>query len=41
MAFLAANSFFYHVFKNTDGKDICASIVFKAESKPTNEETNL
>ena len=27
------------VFKNTDQKDICASFVFKAESKPKHEET--
>ena len=38
MAFLTANSFFQCVFKNTDQKDICASIVFKAESKPKHEE---
>ena len=34
MAFLTANSFFHCVFKNTDQKDICVSIVFTAESKP-------
>ena len=40
MAFLMANTvaFFKCVFKNTDQKDICASIVFKAESKPKHEE---
>ena len=31
-------AFFQYVFKNTDQKDICASIVFKAESKPKHEE---
>ena len=30
---LIANSFFKCVLKNTDQKDICASIVFKDESK--------
>ena len=39
MAFLTANSFLKCVFKNTDQKDICASIVFKAESKAKHEET--
>ena len=38
MSFLKANSFFKCVFKNTDQKDICASIVFKAESKPKHLE---
>ena len=38
MAFLTANSFFLVRFKNTDQKDICASIVFKAESKPKHKE---
>ena len=41
MAFLTANSFFLCVFKNTDKKDICVYIVFKAESKPKHEEKNL
>ena len=31
MAFLTANSFFWCVFKNTEQKDICASIVFKTQ----------
>ena len=31
-------AFFQCVFKNTDEKDICASIVFKAEWKPKHEE---
>ena len=35
---LTANSFFQCVFKNTDQKDICASIVFKAEPKPKHKE---
>ena len=30
---LIANNFFKCVLKNTDQKDICASIVFKDESK--------
>ena len=38
MVFLTVNSFFSCVFKNTDQKDICASIVFKAESKLKHEE---
>ena len=38
MAFLTANSFFQCVFKNTDQKDICVSIVFTAESKPKHKE---
>ena len=38
MAFLTANSFFQCVFKNTDQKDICVSIVFKAKSKPKHKE---
>ena len=29
---------FYCIFKNTDQKNICMSIVFKAESNPKNEE---
>ena len=29
---------FLCVFKNTNQKNICASIVFKAESKPKNKE---
>ena len=29
------------VFKNTDQKNICATIVFKAESKPKHEETSF
>ena len=36
MTFLMANSFFYYIFKN---KNVCASIVFKAESEPKEEET--
>ena len=40
MAFLTAYTFFWCVFKNTDQKDICASIVFKAELKPKHEEKN-
>ena len=38
MMFLTANSFFECVFKNMDLKNICAFIVFKAESKPKTEE---
>ena len=34
----AVNNFFLCVFKNTDQKDICVSIVFKAESKPKHKE---
>ena len=43
MAFLMANNvaFFQYVFKNTDQKDICASIVFKAESKLKHEENKI
>ena len=42
MAFSTANSFFLKcVFKNTDQKDICVSIVIKAESRPKHEETNF
>ena len=33
MAILLVNNFFWCVFKNTDQKDNCASIVFKAESR--------
>ena len=33
MAFLTVNNFFKCVFKYTDQKNTCASIVFKAESK--------
>ena len=39
MAFLFdSQELFLCVFKNTDQKNICASIVFKAESKPKHEE---
>ena len=38
MAFLTATSFYLCVFKNTDQKDICATIVFKTEPKPKHEE---
>ena len=38
IVFLMVNNFFLCVFKNTDQKNICASIVFKAESKPKHEE---
>ena len=38
MAFLTVNKFFVYIFKNSDQKNICASIVFKAESKPKHEE---
>ena len=38
MGFLTVNNFFLCVFKNIDQKNICASIVFKAESKPKREE---
>ena len=41
MAFLTGNNFFLCVFKNTDQKNICVSIVFKAESKPKQEEQNF
>ena len=41
MAFLTANSFFQCVFKNTDQKDICVSIVFTAESKPKHKEKKI
>ena len=41
MAFLTANGFFQCVLKNTDKKDICASIVFKSESKPKHEEEKI
>ena len=41
MVFLTANSFFLCFFKNTDQKKICASIVFKAESKPKHKEKNF
>ena len=34
-------AFFQCVFKNTDQKDICVSIVLKAESKPKYKETFL
>ena len=38
MECLTVNNFSQCVFKNTDQKNICASIVFKAESKPKHEE---
>ena len=38
---LIANSIFKCVLKNTDQKDICASIVFKSESKPKHEEEKI
>ena len=39
MAFLFdSQELFLCVFKNTDQKNICASIVFKDESKPKREE---
>ena len=38
MAFLTVNKFCVYIFKNSDQKNICASIVFKAESKPKHEE---
>ena len=41
MAFLTINNFLLCVFKNTDKKNICASIVFKVESKPKHEENNF
>ena len=41
MALKTVNNFFLCVFKNTDQKNKCASIVFKAESKPKDEEIFL
>ena len=42
MAFLTVNNFFLLIFINTNQKNICVSIVFKAESKPKQkEEKNL
>ena len=41
MAFLTANSFFSAFSKIPTQKDICLSIVFKAESKPKHEEKLL
>ena len=38
MAFLTANNFLGHIFKNTDQKDICVYNVFKGESKAKHEE---
>ena len=38
MAFLTVNNFFLLIFINTNQKNICVSIVFKAESKPKQEE---
>ena len=38
MVFLVVNNYFFGRFKNTNQKNICASIVFKAESKPKHEE---
>ena len=38
MAFLMVNNFFLCVLKNTEQKNIRASIVSKAESKPKHEE---
>ena len=38
MEYLTVNDFFLYIFKNTDQKINCASIVFKAESKPKHEE---
>ena len=35
-----SNIFILCVFKNTDVNDICASIVFKAESQKNKEKTN-
>ena len=41
MAFLKVNNFFLCVFKITDQKNICASIVFKAESEPKHKDKNF
>ena len=38
MAFLTVNNFFLCIFKNTDQKNICVSIVLKGESKPKHKE---
>ena len=38
MAFLTFNNFFLCVFKNANQKNICAFIIFKAESKPKQKE---
>ena len=38
MAFLIVNNFLQWVFKNTDKKNICVSIVFKAESESKHKE---
>ena len=38
MVFLVVNNYFFGRLKNTNQKNICASIVFKAESKPKHEE---
>ena len=40
MAFLMVNNFFC-IFKNTDQKKICASVVLKAEIKPKHENKKL
>ena len=39
--FWQAITFYLCVFKNTDQKNICVFIVFKAESKPKQEEKNF
>ena len=40
-AFLTDNNFYLWVFKNTNQKNICVSIVFKAESKAKHEENSF
>ena len=35
---MMVNNFFLCVFKNTNQKNICAFIVYKAESKPKHED---
>ena len=41
MAFLTVNNFFCVFSKKNDQKNICASIVFKAESRPKQEESKF
>ena len=41
LEFLTVNSFFYCIFKNTEQKNICASIVFKDESEQKHEDKFL
>ena len=38
-AFLTVNNFFLCVLKNTDQKNICASIVFKADQSQSTKKT--